>query len=339
MSAPTLPRARASTTTRRWHHGDIEVQVIDHAAGLATLAGDWARLQDASGCQHVLLDARFITAWWRHFGAGKRMRTLVLRRDDAIVAIAPLMLSRGFEVFPTRGKNVRIADDYRHLPGTRWRRFVPIRRLGFALNFPSSNIRSHLLLADEEDTDAVDAVLAWCAAARGEWDLLALDGIPVSSSQERLLLARAARHGLVSGRARHTREFLNARLPATMEAFLGARTASFRRWLKRAERDSRARTAHLGEFAIREYRGGDIDIGMERLFGLERESWKVGHGRERELHLVLDDTARAFHRDVARAFAARDEAQVLVTEIGGRAVNALYCLERSGVSSGVLTYR
>ncbi|MEQ8660638.1 MAG: GNAT family N-acetyltransferase [Gammaproteobacteria bacterium] len=339
MSVSPAGAAVPAGDGRRWRHGDIAIEVIDDARSLAASGADWDRLQDAACHRHVLLDRRFIDAWWRHFGAGKRMRTLVLRRAGAVFAIAPLMLSHGREVFPTSGKNVRIADDYRYLPATRWRRLVPIRRLGFALNFPSSNIRSHLLLADDGDAGAIGAVLAWCAAVRADWDLLALDGIPVGSAQARLLAAAAPGCGLAMGRAHHVRAFLSASLPATMEAFLGARSASFRRWLKRAERDSRAHTAALGELAVREYRGADIDAGMDTLFALEQQSWKVGQARSRALHLVLDDTARAFHRDVARAFAARDAAQVLVTTVGERAVNALFCLERGGVSSGVLTYR
>jgi CelD/BcsL family acetyltransferase involved in cellulose biosynthesis len=220
----------------------------------------------------------------------------------------------------------------------RWRRFVPIRRLTFPLSFPSSNIRSHLILR-RADPGQTEAVLSYCHRIRDCWDVLSLDGIPEGSEQEGLLCGAAARFGLKRGRARHSRTLLHASLPSSMEAFLGQRSRNFRRGLLRARRQSVERTAGLGEFRIREFRGDSIDEGMSKLLDVERESWKVKRTRKRELYLTLNEENRCFHRSVAKAFAASDEAQVLVTEIGGRPANAMYSLERQGVITCVLTYQ
>ena len=215
-------------------HG-VRLDVIENLDGLCAIEEDWNRVQDVCEHRHLLLDHRFAVAWWRELGEGKSMRILVLRRQGVIEGIGPLMLSRGWEVFPTQGKNVRIAEDYQHLPGARWRRCVPIRRLGFFQSFASSNIRSHLLLR-QPDAALVDAVLDYCRGIRHEWDLLSLDGIPDGSVQERLLRERGAAMGLRAGRAAHHRVVLHARLPSTMEAFLLERSANFRRTMRRARR-------------------------------------------------------------------------------------------------------
>jgi hypothetical protein len=316
----------------------VEVQLVDTLDRLLALRAEWDEVQDACPEEHVFLDHRFCAHWWRAWGSGKEMHTLLLRRDGVIEGIVPLVLSRGWEAYPTSSKSFRIADDFRYLPNTRWRRFVPIRRLTFPLNFPSSNIRSHFLLR-RDDPRLIEAVLGYCASIRSRWDILCLEGVPVGSEQERVLEDLLRCHGMRESEARNTRGFLRTSLPESMSEFLGKRSANFRRSLKRARRQNEDAGAPHGGFRVVEYRGESIDAGMDRLFELEKQSWKVGRSKRRELHLRLDDTSRGFHREVARAFARDDEAQVLVSEVGGTATNALYSLERNGLSGCVLTYQ
>lgn len=319
-------------------HAGIEIQVIDCLDDLEGIGQSWNAVQRTCEHKHVFLDHRFVTAWWRGAGQDKSMHTLVLWSRGEVHGIVPLALTRGWEAFPTRGKNVRIAEDYQHLPSMRWRRFVPVRRLGFPLSFSSSNIRSHLILR-EANLRQIESVLSYCRTIRDRWDILSLDGIPKGSDQENLLSGAAPYFGLRRGQSRHERSFLRTSLPSSMEVFLERRSGSFRRGLRRSRRQSIERSAGLGDFHIREYRGDSIDEGMNKLFDLERQSWKTKHARKRELHLTLEDKHRRFHRSVAKAFAVADEAQVLVTEIGGRPANALYSLEREGTIACVLTYQ
>ena len=200
----------------------IDIEVIECLDDLLNIAADWNVAQDLCEDKHVFLDHRFITAWWRHVGQGKAMQTLVLRRGDEVQGIVPLAISRGWEAFPTREKFVRIAEDFQYLPSMRWRRFVPIRRLTFPLSFPSSNIRSHLILP-RAGPEHASAVLAYCHKIRDRWDLLCLDGIPRDSDQEKLLCEAAPYHGLRRGLSRYSRTLLHASLPTSLEEY--SRTA------------------------------------------------------------------------------------------------------------------
>lgn len=319
-------------------HAGVEVQILDRLDDLPRLEAAWREVQDACEHKHVCLDQRFIAAWWRHAGHGKSMHTLALRRGNAVVGIVPLALSRGWEAFPTSEKNVRIADDFQYLPSLRWRRVVPIRRLSFPLSFPSTNLRAHFLLR-QADTSQIEAVLDYCRSIRDRWDVLAFDGIPSGSTQEAMLCDAAGDFGLRRGKSRRERTLLRATLPDSMDAFLSERSRNFRSSYRRALRQSIERTSGLGQFQIREFRRDSIDQGMERLLALERRSWKAASTRKRTLHVTLNDSYRRFHRDVARAFAASDQAQVLVTEIGGHSINALYSLEREGVVACVLSFQ
>lgn len=317
----------------------LAVQRLTSLAELEAAAAPWEAVHAACPARHVLLDHRWVCAWWRAFGGGRGLNCLLLRRDKEVVGVVPLILSRGWEVFPFRDPYVQIAEDYRHLPASRWRRWVWVRRLSFPLNIPSGNIRGHLLLAaGEDESEAAEALLRDCALIRRRWDLLALDGLPAAGGQEEAARQAAPGVGLHMAREAMERTMMRSPLPPTLDAFLQRRSGHFRKRLKQ-ECNRLARDAEpFGGLHLRAYRGTEIGAGMDALFALEAGSWKVANTKRRRLHLRLDERTRRFHREVAHAFAATDQAQVLTLRIGERPVAALYSLERDGTTACVLTY-
>ena len=316
---------------------DIQIEVIDCLDDLSRIEDDWNAVQDACDHKHVFLDHRFISAWWRHLGRGKSMHTLVLRRGGSVEGIVPLALSRGWEAFPTTEKNIRIAEDFHHIPAMRWRRVVPIRRLTFPLSFPSSNLRAHFLLR-EPQRQLIEAALSYCRTIRKHWDMLSLDGIPEASEQEALISGAAPRFGLQRGKSRHGRILLRAALPPTMEAFLKARSHNFRSGLKRAFRQSIEKTVAFGDFQIREFRGARLTKAWP---GYSISNARAGRpGRRGSVRFMSSSTMRtaasiASHQGICRigrCAGARD---------GDRrpAGNALCSLERQGMITCVLTYQ
>src|SRR5262249_27245119 len=105
----------------------VTVERVDSVEGIAALGDDWDRVQDACPAKHVLMDHRWVSAWWRHFGEGKELHVLAVRRGGRLAAVAPLVLSRGREAFPARDSRLVLADDYAHMPTPSWMRVVPIR--------------------------------------------------------------------------------------------------------------------------------------------------------------------------------------------------------------------
>ena len=76
MSARVLPAPEAAARS-----GEIEVERVDSADRLEQLRPEWDRIQDLCPWKHVLLDFRWVSAWWRSFGAGKELHVLALRQD------------------------------------------------------------------------------------------------------------------------------------------------------------------------------------------------------------------------------------------------------------------
>lgn len=316
---------------------DISVQRISSSDEILAIRGEWDEIQSACSARHVLLDPLWVSTWWRHFGAKKNLHLLLLRRNKTAVGIAPLMISRGREVFPSREAYVQIADDFRHVPGANWRRVVPIRRLTFPLSITSSNIRSHFLLADDEPS-TVRGVMDYCKGIEREWDMMVLEGIPDSSPQLPLIQAAGPQAGLLTGHAVGTRHLFRSTLPATFEEFLAEHSRRYRKRLRQECSLAERRVADFGKLEVRCLRGKEAVEIMPTFLALEARSWKVQGKRERRLYLQLDDRLRAFYRELASVFAGEDRAQVLLLEVGGKPVAGLFTLERAGTTNCVLTF-
>lgn len=315
----------------------LEVRRVESLEGLESIREEWQELESASP-RHVLLDHRWVCAWWRHFGRGKQLHTLVVRRGKTSVGIAPLMISRGFEAFPSRNTLVLIAEDHQHVPSVRWRRVVPIRRLTFPVNVPCGNVRNHFLVG-EDSAGFYEAIAGYLCDRSRAWDMAWLEGFPEESMQATRLRDAAAAAGLRSARGHFARRYYRAALPRTFDEFLEQRSRMFRKRLRQEIRRDERKAESLGEVRVRAFRGPTIDAGMDILFALEGRSWKAGRGRRRKLVWRLDERARSFHREVARSYAESDAATVQVLEVADQPVAAFYLLERDGILNCLLTFR
>ncbi|MEQ8496552.1 MAG: GNAT family N-acetyltransferase, partial [Gammaproteobacteria bacterium] len=303
-------------------------------AEIAALARSWDELQRAATYRHVLQDHRWFCTWLEVFGRYKQPCVLLLREQGELIGIAPLVITQGYEMFPARKFQVHTADDYRYTRVPRWARPWPIRRLGFALSGALANRRSHFLLR-AEDPRCYAAILDYAAGIASEWDLMVLEGVARDSTAERLLCEALAHSALSDDGRRFCRETVYATLPDTMEAWLATKTRHFRRRLVEQCRQVERRFPDL---TVHEYRGPHIDAGMEALLELEKRSWKAEQTRDRTFYIGPEPDLQTFHRAVARAYAASDEAMVLVMEVEERPVAAIQCLERDAMLATIVTF-
>jgi len=311
----------------------VRVECASTLAEVEALRETWNAVQDAAPDKHVLMDHRWMTAWWRRFGAGKQLHVLVLRRDGRVIGLAPMMLSRGWEAWPARDTIIKIADDYRFVSSMRWRRWAPIRRVGFLVDIASHNVRNHLLLL-EHDEAVYDAVLHYWAERRRSWDVMMFEGLPVASGQVEAVQAAARRAGLSVLPHGTERTYFASNLPATMDAFMKTRTRHFRRRIK-----AEIRTNHReGTLDFRCYRGEEMEAGIEILFRLEAASWKANGDPRKLVRISLDEELRGFFRDVALAFARTDQAQVVVLRCDGEPAIGLLTLERQNTALTMVIY-
>jgi hypothetical protein len=312
----------------------LEVERVDSLERLSELKEEWALARQSCPHKHVLMDHRWLCTWLPIFGDDKQPCILVLREQGTIAGIVPLMLSRGYELFPTRKHQVHMAEEFRYTRVPRAARLLPIRRLTFCLSGALANRRSHFLF-DEQDPRLYETTLSYLDRMADEWDLMVIEGLPEGSGQQELLLQALQRSRLTTDGRLFVRETLYADLPASMDLYLASKRRHFRRRLveqcRQAERS-------LPGLQVREYRGARIDEGMDRLLALERLSWKAHDIRDRKFYIGPEPELQAFHRASARVFAETDEAVVISMEVGERTAAAILCLESEGVSAAIITF-
>src|SRR5688572_15230877 len=197
LSPPPLgaPSECAPSPSSAGTNSTVQVERIDSLARLSTIGDLWDDIQRRCPEKHVLLDHRWVTTWLKIFASDSRICVLVLRRNGAAVGIVPLVITNGYERFPSRNLHVHTAHDYHYTKVSRLGRWAPIRRLSFPLSVAVANRRSHFLFV-EDDPRLYATAMQYVMSISQEWDLLALEGFRRGSEQERLVMNAAEAAGL-----------------------------------------------------------------------------------------------------------------------------------------------
>lgn len=76
------------------HAGNFTLTVIDSMAGLTDLRPEWDVLLQSTQVANPYQSAAFVLTWFAHFGRDRRIHTVAIRRDGALVAVAPFAVTR-----------------------------------------------------------------------------------------------------------------------------------------------------------------------------------------------------------------------------------------------------
>src|SRR5215510_5207774 len=144
--------------------GMLEISVVDNEAELEQLRVDWTHLLQRSSSNTVFLTWEWVIAWWRSYGAEKKLWVLKVKRGERLVALVPLYRksSRYFGVF-----------QYHEL---------------YLIGDGSSD-SDYLDVITETGEEEVVArsIVAFLLKHRNQWDILFLSEIPETSISLKLL--------------------------------------------------------------------------------------------------------------------------------------------------------
>lgn len=73
---------------------NLLVTVIEDPSRLCHLAEEWNDVLADSDADGLFLTKEWLTTWWRHFGAGRTLALVTVRRQSQLLGIAPLYLHR-----------------------------------------------------------------------------------------------------------------------------------------------------------------------------------------------------------------------------------------------------
>jgi CelD/BcsL family acetyltransferase involved in cellulose biosynthesis len=73
---------------------DLTLSVVSDGDGLAAVGPGWDRLVLAAARPSPFLLHDWVSAWWRHFGAGATLAVVTATRDSQLVGVAPMYIRR-----------------------------------------------------------------------------------------------------------------------------------------------------------------------------------------------------------------------------------------------------
>jgi CelD/BcsL family acetyltransferase involved in cellulose biosynthesis len=73
---------------------DLDLRVVTTAEGLDALAPEWDGLVRAAARPCPFLLHAWVSAWWRHLGAGSTLAVIAARRGGALVGVAPMIIQK-----------------------------------------------------------------------------------------------------------------------------------------------------------------------------------------------------------------------------------------------------
>jgi CelD/BcsL family acetyltransferase involved in cellulose biosynthesis len=91
----------------------VSFEPVASPAGFAALAGEWDELVRAMPRPSPFMLHRWLTEWWRHYGAGAEVAVTIAREDGRMVAALPLLFRRraGLRVASFMGEHHAVLPD------------------------------------------------------------------------------------------------------------------------------------------------------------------------------------------------------------------------------------
>src|SRR5207247_10377574 len=72
---------------------ELSVELVADESSFLGLEPAWDRIAEESNIDHPFLTFAWVRTWWECFGTGRDLHILVVRADDEVIGIAPLMLT------------------------------------------------------------------------------------------------------------------------------------------------------------------------------------------------------------------------------------------------------
>jgi len=271
-----------------------EVDVVSRVADFAGLAAEWTDLLSSSAADALFLTWEWLFTWWKHFGDGRQLQLLTVRRGGRLAALAPLALAPPQPL-----------------------RLLPARRQFLGSGAVGSDYLDVVLRAGEGEAVA-SALAERCARDGWALDLAQVRRGGAASSE---LAPRLAAHGwsaLTS--VAHVCPYVDL-TDHTWESYLRSLGASHRANIQRRLRQVHQRFVVSFE---RVERVEDLDPALDVLLDLHRRRW-----RERGSD-AFDARLEAFHRDFARLALDRGWLRLFVLRLDGRPAAAFYGFSYGG---------
>jgi CelD/BcsL family acetyltransferase involved in cellulose biosynthesis len=275
----------------------ITVEEISSVEGLEGLRDAWEEAQARSVPDNVFVTFDWALAWWRHFGAGRRLRVLVLRDGARAPAILPLW------------------------EGPLWRRWTPFRKIQLLGTGLSDRLD---LLLSEDPSESVERALRHLLARPMRWDVLDLREIPEGSPAVPAIRTASTRLGLECEVSVDSESPYLA-IESDWETFFTTRFG--RRWRKTLRHNARQLEAECGPVLTTFKAAPDGSQLLSRLAAMPQDVQY--HGTDRR-SIFGSGPKRAFFEEIAQRFSRRGWLRLGVLELAGKVAAFRFAFQYAG---------
>jgi len=271
----------------------LRVEVIRELSDLLAIAHDWDALVERARIEHPFLRHDWVLSWWESFGADKQIHVVVVRDENRMIAIAPLMQTRP-----------RIYG-------------LSVSCLEFIANVHTP--RFDFIVAERAD-EAYAAIVDCLAECNPSWDIVKLPDLAESSPTGVALRELAATRSLrsavwVAGASPCIS------LRSGFESFYAQRSAKHRSSMRRHMR----KLSELGPVTLEVVSSAEQVVeALEEGLRIEVSSWKGEAGTAIGLHSDL----KCFYKLVAERAARAGTLCLLFLRVGEKRIAFGYCLRQ-----------
>ncbi len=243
----------------------LTVQCVSDYRAFLDLEPIWNRLVEDAGIDHPFLRHEWVRTWWDSFRHEGRLHILIVKADQDILGIVPLMADEG------------------RMYG------MKLRRLQGLANVYTE--RFDFILA-KRPAEACRAVWNYLQANAQEWDVLELRQLPAGSRALEFLPQIATQNGYLTGQW-HANDAPYIRIGGSWEAYFKKLNKKHRA----AIRKGLERLTELGDVGVELATSpGDGDRDFDEALRLEAAAWKGQEGTA----LANDRTRRGFYLEFVR---------------------------------------
>lgn len=275
--------------------GVCSVETIADAGAFDRLETEWNDAVERAAVPHPFLRHEWLHTWWECFGDGRALHIVIVRSNDRIIAIAPLLR-----------ETVSMCG-------------VPVRRLRLMHN--DHTPRADFIVAEQSER-ASTAIWRALFEAKDQWDVLLLGQLPRESRTRELFASFAAADGCALGVWRSS-DSPYLELNGTWDEYFGSLPAKFRSNV----RNRMSRLARLGDPVLESIEGGSaIGAALTDTIRLEESGWKGSEGTA----ITSTDSVQRFYTRLAHRAAARGWLRLLFLTVGGKRIATSYSLSYQG---------
>ena len=295
-TAVSIPEQPTTLPSGAWRFRDnISVTVVQIPRQWLSLREKWSELLRKTPDSNVFQSFEYLWQWWKFFGHWNELRVLVIRRDDSVIGVAPLMI----EHFPIFGRIVR--------------------KLMF-ITAPMEMSRPKFIFGSDSHV-CLPALLAYLEATAETWDIFDIDEQLNDDNAEKIR-AHFRASGWLLAESETICPYIE--LEGTWDRFMAGRSRKLRSNINRLRR----KLAISGELSIRRVNSWPaLDAALDAHCRIEERSWKA----EKHLHISADKSHYFFYKSLARCFGGDGRLELRLLECGGRPLASTFGLVQDEV--------